>query len=64
MDLCPTFVAVGELWKWAELRRWKPRERVELVDFPVAIGIRSAAASRNFPTGGHMPTAWCGRSVS
>jgi predicted nucleic acid-binding protein len=33
MDLCVTFVTVGELWKWAELRRWQPRERVELVDF-------------------------------
>jgi toxin FitB len=33
MDLCVTFVTVGELWKWAELRSWGPRTRAELVDF-------------------------------
>ena len=33
MDLCVTFVTVGELWKWAELRSWEPSSRAELVDF-------------------------------
>lgn len=33
MDLCVTFVTVGELWKWAELRSWTMQSRAELVDF-------------------------------
>ena len=32
-DLCLTFVTVGELWKWAELRSWSLPARAELVDF-------------------------------
>lgn len=32
-DLCVTFVTVGELWKWAELRSWDLRTRAELLDF-------------------------------
>ena len=33
LDLCVTFVTVGELWRWAELRAWGARSRVELADF-------------------------------
>jgi predicted nucleic acid-binding protein len=32
-DLCLTFVTVGELWKWAELRSWSLPARSELVTF-------------------------------
>jgi toxin FitB len=32
-DVCLTFVTVGELWKWAELRSWSLPARAELVDF-------------------------------
>lgn len=31
--LCLTFVAVGELTRWAEKRRWGPRRRDDLMDW-------------------------------
>jgi predicted nucleic acid-binding protein len=31
--LCVTFVTVGELSRWAELRAWGTRSRMELADF-------------------------------
>ena len=39
MDLCVSFVTVGELWKWAELRAWGPRSRAELADFLINVVI-------------------------
>lgn len=33
LDLCVTFVTVGELWRWAELRIWGTRSRMELAGF-------------------------------
>jgi predicted nucleic acid-binding protein len=45
MDLCVTFVTVGELWKWAELRNWGRRSRAELADFLLNVVILQSSVS-------------------
>ena len=45
MDLCVSFVTVGELWKWAELRAWGARSRAELTDFLINVVILPSGES-------------------
>lgn len=45
MDLCVTFVTVGELWMWAELRQWGARSRAELADFLINVLILPSGES-------------------